>query len=93
MADTRLTALELDWTDEQKRLIGQITPEATGLVIAVRTDKESVPNEFGGLDASEADKRFVNVLHESGAEVLQRLGGEDVDVAQFRNVIGIAAAW
>ena len=89
----RLTAIELEWTEEQKRLIGQITPEATGLVIGVVTDAESVPNEFGGLQADEADKRLVDILHETSSEVLSKLAGTELDTSQFAGVLGIALDW
>lgn len=91
--DKRLTAIELEWTAEQKRLIGQITEESTGLIIGIVTEADSVPNEFGGLEASEADRRLVNILHETSGEVLGRLAGTDLDTTKFASVIGIAANW
>jgi hypothetical protein len=90
----RLTTVEIEWTEEQKRLINQITKESTGLLIGVQTSKPSLPNEFGGVNASESDKRLVNILHETNAAVIDRLGGAPLaDDPRFEGIIALAMNW
>ena len=89
---TRIAAIEFEWTEEQKELIGQLTPESTGLVIGVRTNKKRIPHEFGGLDASEADKRLLEILLETNDEVLGELGQKPTD-DRFASVLALALNW
>jgi hypothetical protein len=90
---SRLTTIEIEWTDEQKKLISQITKESTGLLIGVQTTKPKLAHEFGGVDAREGDKRLVNILHETNASVIERLGGDLKADARFEGVIALAMNW
>ena len=91
---TRLTTIEIEWTEEQKKLISQITKESTGLLIGVQTSKATLPGEFGGVNASEGDKRLVNILHETNASVIDQLGGDPLKAdPRFEGVIALAMNW
>jgi len=81
---SRLTGIEIEWTPEQKKLIGQLSPESTGAVIAVRTDKPKLDGEF-------TDYALLNVLNETNTELLKNVGAGAL--ANFESVLGIAMAW
>jgi hypothetical protein len=92
---TRLASINIEWTDEQKKLIGQLSKEITGAVIGVRTSLDKIPNEYGGAEANEADKQLVNILYETNADFVGRVGGA-VGLAQdpsFEGLLALALAW
>lgn len=73
MAGNRLVGISIEWTDEQKKLISQISKEITGCVIGVSTPAKKVDHEYVGAEGSEADKKFVNLLYETNVDLIGRV--------------------
>jgi len=71
MADSRLAGITLKLTDEQKRLLRQISDEDfSEIVVGIGTEAQSIPNEYG---QNEGDRRFLSVLYETNVDLVQRV--------------------
>jgi len=76
MADPRLTGITIELTDEQKRLLRQISDEDySELVIVAGTSEQSVPNQYG---TSESDQKFISALYETNLDLIERIEANPV---------------
>jgi hypothetical protein len=92
MAERGLVGIGLQLTDEQKRLLRQISDEDfTELIFAAVAAQETVESE----EANVQDPRLVNVLYETHQDLAGRLGGVSGFqlLASTEDILATAMAW
>jgi hypothetical protein len=73
MPENRLVGVSIEWTEEQRKLISQISKEVTGAILGVSTSAPKVDHEYTGTKASNEDRKLVEILYETNVDLANRI--------------------